>query len=507
MVSEDNVVEISRVLVNYALKSYPEFCDEILGSILSTCSRNLYEIVVDFDWYVGLLGEMSRILHFHEGEEIEKQLVDIGMRVKDARPELVRVARSLLIDPALLGNLSVHRILSAAAWVSGEYIEFSRSPFELVEALVQPRTDMLPSSIRAAYLQSVFKVLIFTVSSNAMDHEDTPVRNDPDTSVDERDNSLGSGCSSLVKNSSRQGSMINLLDLVESSVTPLLGSLEVDVLERVRNIVGLIEMVRRRNELPIQKQNGELIPLKLINALNDAFSEELRPVLLNAQERIPIPDALMLKENLKELDAVLGDNKLLPLSSFSCGSSFHDERSYASPSNSQINSDMEATTESTSLLSEHRKRHDLYYLLSERSTPGANDYPPANDPKSEEADTSGDAEDDLMVLAAQSLGSKKKCSNAKPRPLVKLDERDVVPFLQKKLELKDNLLFDAEREILYASDSVKGKENATTYTVGESKENSHDAGYSQHAKSSSRKGKHRKHHHKDGVHQVWAIRN
>ncbi|KAK4362008.1 hypothetical protein RND71_017249 [Anisodus tanguticus] len=60
MVSEDNVVDICKVLINYALKSDPEFCNEILGCMLLTCSRNVYEIIVDFDWYVSLLRKMSR---------------------------------------------------------------------------------------------------------------------------------------------------------------------------------------------------------------------------------------------------------------------------------------------------------------------------------------------------------------------------------------------------------------------------------------------------------------
>lgn len=52
MVSDDNVVEICRVLIGYAVKSDPEFCNEILRSMLSTCSRNVYEIINDFGWYV-----------------------------------------------------------------------------------------------------------------------------------------------------------------------------------------------------------------------------------------------------------------------------------------------------------------------------------------------------------------------------------------------------------------------------------------------------------------------
>ncbi|WCJ39748.1 AP-3 complex subunit delta [Euphorbia peplus] len=171
MVSENNVVEIYKVLINYALKSDPEFCHEIIGSILSKCSENVYEIIVDFDWYVSLLGDLLRIPHCQKSEEIENQLVDIGMRVKDVRLELVRVCRELLIDPALLGNLFLHRILSAAAWVCGEYLEFLKSPIELVQALLQPRTSLLPPSIRTDYLQSAYTVLIFCLHSYLLQTE------------------------------------------------------------------------------------------------------------------------------------------------------------------------------------------------------------------------------------------------------------------------------------------------------------------------------------------------
>ncbi|KAK1298856.1 AP-3 complex subunit delta [Acorus calamus] len=171
MVSEGNLVEISRILVGYASKSDPDFCNEIFGSILSVCARNFYELVVDFDWYVSLLGEIARNMNCRHGEEVERQLVDIGMRVEDSRMELVSVARELLMDPALLGNPLLDRVLSAAAWISGEYVRFSRNPFELVEALLQPRTDFLPPLVRAVYVQSTFKVLVFCLRSYLLQSE------------------------------------------------------------------------------------------------------------------------------------------------------------------------------------------------------------------------------------------------------------------------------------------------------------------------------------------------
>jgi len=161
MVDENNVMDIASMLVSHAAKSDPEFANDILGAVLAACGRNVYELVVDFDWYASLLADMARSLHCAQGDEIGRQLVDVGLRVQDARSELVRSARTLLIDPALLGNHFLCPVLSAAAWISGEYVDFMKDPVELVEALLQPKTSLLPMSVRAVYMHAVFKVLTF----------------------------------------------------------------------------------------------------------------------------------------------------------------------------------------------------------------------------------------------------------------------------------------------------------------------------------------------------------
>lgn len=547
MVSESNIVEISRVLVHYALKSDPEFCNEILGSILSTCSRNFYEIVMDFDWYVSLLGEMSRTPNCQKSEEIEFQLIDVGMRVRDARPELVRLARSLLIDPALLGNPFLHRILSAAAWVSGEYVEFSLNPFELAEALIQPRASLLPTSIRAVYLQSVFKILIFCVNSY-LSQTETLADLEPEVpdSISQRENSEASDLASVRapfehehdeafnpgvldrpstdnsiedignaadgdgqtstfvsfrKNGFTRESIVNLVNLVEVAMRPLSVSLEVEMLERTCNILGLIEVLKR--ELPAVFQNEkvlekeELEVLKLIKLMNDAFSEELGPVSMSAQERVPIPDGLVLKDNLADLDEVMGDVELPSSSSFSLESPYNGQRMDPASCNVQSKEDSEASSESTSLLAEHRKRHGLYYLPSEGNGTISNDYPPANDLKS--GDTNQDDTEDFVKLTAQSLVPKKKPNYAKPRPVVvKLDEGESVPVVLKKRDSRDDSLSGAVRDILLGDDavklssSIKGKEKVNVDPL-DSKENMHDMENSSHRKSSSRRSKQRPH--------------
>lgn len=488
MVSEDNVAEICKVLINYTLKSDPDFCNEILGSILSTCSRNYYEIVVDFDWYVSLLGEMVRVPHCQKGEEIEKQLVDIGMRVRDVRPVLVRVGRELLIDPALLGNPFIYRILSAAAWVSGEYIEFSKNPFELVEALLQPRTNLLPPSIRAVYIHSTFKVLTFcaysyffpdeaigsstsgvadSVNNGGFPESSEPVisaavaYSEPDDEFNPRllheplkDDSLNKGKNKITDAEDFvQDSLVGMVNIVEATLGPLVGSHEVEIHDRVKNVLGLIELIRQEIHGSLvqnegDNQNGVLKASEIVRLMYNAFSEELGPVSLSAQERVPLPDGLELKENLSDLEAICGDFRIPISGSFS----LEKPRSLEKEAITVSEEDYEPSNESTSLLVAHRKRHGLYYLPSEGRDKFSNDYPPANDLSVQ--DKLSDEAEDLAKLTEQSLVPKKK-PIAKPRPVVvKLDDGDKITLDQMKPELKDDLISGAVRDVLLGNEAV-----------------------------------------------------
>ncbi|XP_027342356.1 AP-3 complex subunit delta [Abrus precatorius] len=506
MVSESNVAEISGVLLNYALKSDPEFCNEILGSILTTCCRNVYEIVVDFDWYVSLLGEMSTIPNCQRGEEIETQLVDIGMRVKDARLQLVRVARDLLIDPALLGNVHLHRILCAAAWVAGEYVEVASNPFELMDALLQPRTSLLPPSIRAVYINSALKILIFCLDCYLLQHEgaassfsgnlaggqselfvvkkytagaELATCEDSNYEQDEGFNPRNATESSedlsvetdtdrvvthgqtftppilLANKNLKPESIVSLLNRIELVFGPLVANQDVEVLERARNILALVLLIKAEI-IDNSVQNVDSMDNKdsqvsaIIKLMCDAFTVELGPVSTSAQGRVAIPDGLVLKENLEDLQAICGDIELPSASSFCIGGPHLTTTSDASSFN--LLKTEEPLNESTSLM-EHRKRHGLYYLPSEKSEIVPDDYPPANDPKSNSNINDGAAE--LAKLTEQSLLLKKRTSQTKPRPVVvKLDDGDVTALISvKRPEPREDSLSGAIKDVLLGSET------------------------------------------------------
>ncbi|XP_073108598.1 AP-3 complex subunit delta-like [Elaeis guineensis] len=533
MVFDSNVFEISILLVNYALKSDPIFANEILDAVLTTCGRNVYELIVDFDWYVSLLGEMARNPHCTRGEEIERQLVDIGLRVRDARPELVRVARDLLIDPALLGNPFLCRILSAAAWVSGEYVEFSRNPLELVEALLQPRTSLLPPLVRAVYIQAVFKVLVFCFNtyidrleisrlsslgnsttggaSSIIESKSTAAASciaDGTTGIESNDGiAIGDKPASLFSSIENKDpftceSLTNMLILIETAVDPLAENDEVEVQERTRNVLGLIHMLR---EIPTWKteEQGFIKDNRIgeiVNLLQSMFSEELGPVSVNAQKRVPVPEGLVLEENLANLAWTLAEDDTAPFMSISFSLRSHQH--------GETKDNAASSVQSTSLLAEHRKRHGLYYLPAEKDGTESNDYPRANDPLLPASQ--GDVSEDLVKLTDQSL-IPRKVKHTKPRPVViKLDEGDGVstsPSTTVK-ESKDDLLSGAIHDVLLgkerkpSSSQKKYSDKSSRRRVKDVSDNGEsvslskeklDLGDREHRSSGSRRSKHRSH--------------
>ncbi|KAG6401827.1 hypothetical protein SASPL_138695 [Salvia splendens] len=465
MVSEDNVMEICRILISHALKSDPEFCNEILGFILLTCGRNYYEVIFYFDWYVLFLGEMARVPHCQKGDEIATQLIDIGMRVKDARSQLVHVARELVIDPALLGNPFMHAVLSAAAWVSGEYIKLSRNPFEIMEALLQPRTSLLSPSVRAIYIHSAFKVLMFCVHSYLkLNGEESLIPSTltdselvSDVEVDDHNMIATNGqapSASSVTHHLTQESLLALVNLVEINLGPLAGSNEVEVLERSTNVLGLIKLIKPMilgslNDSEGDQTNRELKASETVKLIFDSCSEDLGPVSVNAQEKVPIPNGLVLKENLDDLEEICGDIKLPVLTSFSLV-----RPQFAEVSNSaecQDKEESELSTESTSLLAEHRKRHGLYYLSPGNAVTVSNDYPPAHDPYGKAIVE----DEDLAKLTEKSLVTGKKPIQSKPRPVVvKFDDGEVTNVVTNRTRIKADLISDAVNEVLLGDEAT-----------------------------------------------------
>ncbi|KAL6608001.1 hypothetical protein ACP70R_041064 [Stipagrostis hirtigluma subsp. patula] len=454
MVDENNVMDITGMLVSHAAKSDPEFASDILGAVLAACGRNVYELVSDFDWYASLLVDMARSLHCAQGDEIGRQLVDVGMRVQDARPELVRSARTLLIDPALLGNHFLCPVLSAAAWISGEYVDFTKDPVELVEALLQPRTSMLPMSVRAIYIHAVFKVITFCFSVYVERLDDTS------KAVD----AVFVGCkeqdvSTVEKDPFSHESILHMINLLQITVGPLAECNEVEVQERACNLIGFIHLVREIQELKEKRDTDDdnHSQLKeLVKAMRAVFCQELGPVSANAQKNVVPPDGLSLNENLLELGDIVSEDDTTPSTSIF----FYPRRRQSVETR-----DEPAVSIGSSSLLEHRKRHGLFYLPTGKAEDEPNDYPHANDPL---PSASNETVNDDKSETVESVLAGKKSKPTKSRPkVVKLDGEDFLSSMTATPNVpKDDPLSGAVRGVLFGRDAKPSSSHSHRYSEG-----------------------------------------
>jgi AP-3 complex subunit delta-1 len=106
----------------------PAYRLEVTNRILDMCSRDLYANVYDFEWYLSVLVDLVYIADVDIGARMHDQLVDVVVRVKDARKYAIKLMTKLLYDDQFLSKAKEKKqcldALWAAAFLCGEYCRF-----------------------------------------------------------------------------------------------------------------------------------------------------------------------------------------------------------------------------------------------------------------------------------------------------------------------------------------------------------------------------------------------
>ena len=93
--------------------------------ILTLCSQDTYENVIDFEWYLSVLVDLAYVANVDVGSSIRDQIMDVTARVRGARRYSVQLMIKLLCDDTFLANAneegSCAEALWAAGWICGEY--------------------------------------------------------------------------------------------------------------------------------------------------------------------------------------------------------------------------------------------------------------------------------------------------------------------------------------------------------------------------------------------------
>ncbi|XP_037106381.1 AP-3 complex subunit delta-1 isoform X2 [Syngnathus acus] len=263
MVSKKNLMEIVKKLMLHVDKAEgTTYRDELLTKIIDICSQSNYQYITNFEWYISILVELTRLEGTRHGHLIASQMLDVAIRVKAIRVFAVAQMATLLDNAHLLtGNMQrngICEVLYAAAWICGEFSEHLENPLQTLEAMLRPKVSTLPGHIQAVYVQNAAK-LFATVLQSQKDNTDG-------TTVQET-NQL----------------MIDRLPLFVQSAN-------LEVQERASCILQLVKYIQKLQQKEVEVAE-EVIAL---------FAGELNPVAPKAQKKVPVPEGLDLDAWINE---------------------------------------------------------------------------------------------------------------------------------------------------------------------------------------------------------------
>ncbi|KIL71660.1 hypothetical protein M378DRAFT_115001 [Amanita muscaria Koide BX008] len=252
--------------------------------ILSICSQNTYQYVMNFEWYLSVLVDLAHIANIDIGGDIRDHLVDVVGRVKAIQPFAVKVMQALLADDSFILNAndkgSCSEVLWAAAWICGECPEYVSEPQKLITHMLKPEISNLPPDTIAVYIQAALKIFGFWAADLAEHWQDDYLP--------------------TVKSTA---------GLVMTHVQEFTGNFHVEVQERAAEVLQLFRFIQAdlqnfqphgsSQDLPDEVVGGFDVPsaephfpksLYLIRSLTAAYT--LNPVAAAAQASVPVPDGL-----------------------------------------------------------------------------------------------------------------------------------------------------------------------------------------------------------------------
>ncbi|XP_068728186.1 AP-3 complex subunit delta-1-like [Montipora capricornis] len=255
MVSKKNIMDIIKKLMVHIDKADSQtYCDELISKIIKICSMNDYHYVTNFEWYVDVLIQLTRVEGTRHGKLLASQMMDVTIRVKAIQPYAVQCFSLLLDNGELMsGPMEKNRVcevLYAAAWIAGEFSEHLPDINITLAALLHPKATSLPGHIQAVYVQNIAKLYSKLLLSSQGEEEDTD-----NTSV----------CEMLIE---------KLPIFVQSA--------DLEVQERASCVLQLIKYV-------IKLQGKGVDCSEEVTSL---FRGELNPVAAKAQKKVQVPEGL-----------------------------------------------------------------------------------------------------------------------------------------------------------------------------------------------------------------------
>ncbi|MEE6487357.1 hypothetical protein FKM82_014870 [Ascaphus truei] len=263
MVSKKNLMEIVKKLMIHVDKAEgTAYRDELLTKIIDICSQSNYQYITNFEWYISILVELTRLEGTRHGHLIAAQMLDVAIRVKAIRKFAVSQMATLLDNAHLLASNTqrngICEVLYAAAWICGEFSEHLPESHQTLDAMLRPKVTTLPGHIQAVYVQNMVKLYACILQRKEQEGD---------------------------KDASQE-----ITQLMIDRLPQFVQSADLEVQERASCILQLIKYIQKlqAKEVPVAEE---------VMAL---FAGELNPVAPKAQRKVPVPDGLDLDAWINE---------------------------------------------------------------------------------------------------------------------------------------------------------------------------------------------------------------
>ncbi|XP_073973896.1 adaptor-related protein complex 3, delta 1 subunit-like garnet [Rhodnius prolixus] len=258
MVSKKALMEIVKKLMVHMDKAEgTTYRDELLSKIIDICSQNNYQYITNFEWYVSVLVELTRMEGTQHGRQLASQMVDVAVRVPAIRRFAVAQMSVLLENSHLLAQppAKMADVLYACAWVCAEYASELPNAKATLESLLNGRITGLPSHIQAIYVHNILKVFSKILETSEIEQS------------------------------------IKICDTVIDRLPVFVSSGDLEVQERACSALELVKLVKHSLE------KGEL---EIIDSVAALFAGEMNPVAPKAQKKVQVPQGLDLDTWINE---------------------------------------------------------------------------------------------------------------------------------------------------------------------------------------------------------------
>ncbi|CAF3480966.1 unnamed protein product [Rotaria socialis] len=196
MVTRKNLMDIVHKLMVHMDKSEgSHYRDELLSKIIEICSQSDYQHITNFEWYISILVELTRLEGTKHGNLIALQMLDVAVRVESIRPFACNQMAILLENAHLFihgsKTTTVAEALYAAAWICGEFCSHLKEPQKTLESMLNTKITLFPGHIQSVYYQNMLKIITYIIQS--FDNEELLTKQLLTTSIEKMSVFLSSG--------------------------------------------------------------------------------------------------------------------------------------------------------------------------------------------------------------------------------------------------------------------------------------------------------------------------